>query len=122
MAIPPDILEILKKDPDRRNSDDVRKLFWYNANKDGIVTNSEEEEVFRLTQEEADKCRFTKPDNNYRMCYCTIHEKKIAHGVRLFPPHLWDWKDGEIFHRESMNSEWKKWTANIKMNATRLTN
>jgi hypothetical protein len=72
---------------------------WEELKKVGRVKNITEEEVFHLTKEEFEKCRFKIVNQNYRLAECVVHTNKFSHGFRLHPPHMWDIRDGIIYKR-----------------------
>ena len=77
----------------------------------------EEEEVFHLTEKECRKCRYKIIDHSTADAECYVH--KGNHGVRLFPKHLWNIIDGQVYYRESLESPWVLWVANISENIKR---
>jgi hypothetical protein len=108
---------LIQPENDTRTPQQIEEDFWKNT-REKDIERVPEKIVFALTPEEAEKCRFTKPDKNYRMAECTVHRKNFSHGVRMFPPHLWDWKDGKIYQKHK--DEWIQWTADVKENLSRF--
>lgn len=94
------------------------RKFWDSVEKAKNSETHEDQEVFHLTQKEAAKCRFEIIDQNNRLAECTVHQGTFSHGVRLFPPHLWDIRDGIVYHK--VNGEWVKWSPIVKENVSRL--
>lgn len=94
---------------------------WLEAKRKKAVESVETQVIMKLTQKEANKCRYVIIDMNYRMAECYIHRDKFSHGVKMFPPHLWDLHaDGTVWHRASQKDKWKQWSANVKENVQRL--
>lgn len=93
------------------------KRLWEKAEKNKEVEKITEQEVFHLSQGEAEKCRFEITDQTNRMAECVIHSGNFSHGLRLHPPHLYDIKEGRVYFLE--NGKWKRWIAKIKDNLTR---
>lgn len=91
---------------------------WETAKKNEAIENFAESEVFHLIQKEAEKCRFTLIDQSERMAECTVHRGNFSHGVKLFPPHLWNIIEGQVFYKQ--NGEWCRWLPTVKENKTRL--
>lgn len=90
------------------------RRFWAIASKSGAVKTFEENEVFRLSKEEAKKCRFKITNQAWRLAECTVHTGNFSHGIRLFPPHLWDLRNGKVYHRENEKAKWKRWLPNYE--------
>ncbi len=56
------------------------------------------------------KHRYKIIDNNLRLAECVVCRKKgIEHGVRLFPPHCWDLRNGILYYRPDAKSKFKKY-------------
>lgn len=106
--------------PKKRPNQDFAKQVWDAAAKNDAIERIEEQEVFHLSQKEANKCRFEMVDNTQRIAECTVHTQNFTHGVRLHPPHLWRLEDGIVYHRYSMQGEWVRWSPVIKENQTRF--
>ena len=98
-----------------KKPEDFAKKFWDQAEKAKSVEKIQEEQIFHLSEKEAQKCRYEIIDNTQRMAECTVHG---YHGVRMHPPHLWDLKNGIVYQK--VNNEWIKWFPNIKENLGRF--
>ena len=94
--------------------------FWEVAKKKKKVRKLTDEKVFGFTKKEAEKCRFKMVNQNLRLVECTVHRGAFSHGYRLHPPHLFDLRDGIIFHRQDTKSKWKRWYPNLNENLRRL--
>lgn len=101
------------------NAADIRRNFWEHAKQHNKVENYEEREVFKLTQEEADKCRYVMGNKNLRMAECIVHREGFSHGIRLHPPHLYNLKDGIVYYKK--DGKWVRWQPKIIENLSRLT-
>lgn len=99
----------------QKKKDTFGELSWDYAKRNKLIENSTETTVFNLTQKEFEKCRFSLPDKNTRMIECQVHTKNFTHGYRLFPPHLWDLREGVIYKRND-KGEFEKWSPNFKNN------
>ncbi len=93
---------------------------WAVAEKMGKVEKIKEEIVFKLTESEAQKCRYEIIDQSLRMAECMVHRDNFSHGIRLFPPHLYEIKDGIVFCRDTIKGEWQRWFPNFVENKKRL--
>jgi len=93
---------------------------WAVAAKMGKVETNKEELVFRLTEAEAKKCRYEIVDQNLRMAECVVHRDNFAHGIKLFPPHLYDLRDGIVFAKDVKEDKWVRWFPNFMENKKRL--
>ena len=82
------------------------------------VKHFEEQEVFRLSQIEAKKCQYEYVNKNLRLAECTVHRKNFSHGIRLFPPHLWNLVDGVVYYKKE--NKWERWYPNLSANKKRL--
>lgn len=89
--------------------------FWQRGRK-GIQI-FPEEIVFKLTQEESEKCRFRIINHSTGDAECYIHNGN--HGVRLHPKHLWDIRDGLIYFKDQ-SGQWQRWLSVVKENLTRF--
>lgn len=97
---------------------DFAKQVWDAAAKNDAIEKIEEQEVFHLSQAEANKCRYEMVNNTERMAECIVHTKGFTHGVRLHPPHLWDLRDGIVYQK--VNGEWVRWSPVVKENKERF--
>lgn len=96
------------------------KNFWEKAKALGQVEEIKETQLFHLSQKEAEKCRYVMTNMDLRMAECTVHTDAFTHGVKMHPPHLWDLRDGIIYHRENIKSPWVKWSPLIHNNTKRF--
>lgn len=56
------------------------------------------------------KHRYEIIDQNLRLAECVICRKKgIRHGIRLFPPHLYDLRNGVLYYRPNKKSKFKRY-------------
>ncbi len=94
------------------------KQMWDAAKRGGGIEYTDEQQVFKLTPKEAEKCRFEITDNTQRLAECTVHHGAFSHGVRLHPPHLYDLRDGKVYFKEG--DKWVRWVANVEKNKERL--
>lgn len=64
-------------------------------------TKRKTKELLNLTYEEKKKCRFYCVNHSLRLFECSVHkeEKKLSHGLRLFPIHLWVVKDSVPYRK-----------------------
>lgn len=99
---------------------EVGRAFWEAMRKkqDASYEEWKDKEVFNLSQKEAQRCRFEIVDQNHRMAECTVHRDNFSHGIKMFPPHLWDIKAGIAYHK--VNGQWERWIPQIKENVQRL--
>jgi len=74
-------------------------------------------EIFHISDTEFSKCRFKIIDHSTGDAECITHNG--THGIRLFPKHLWDIKDGIVYHRDDSKSQWITWNPSAKDNLTR---
>lgn len=93
---------------------------WDDAIKKNKVEKFTEQEAFALNSSEVKKCRYHLIRQNPPDAECYIHKGNFSHGVRLFPKHLWDIKDGIVYFRRDKNSAWERWKPNILDNLKRL--
>lgn len=81
------------------------KKFWKEIEEEEGFEVVEEKNVHELKGEHS----YEMVDDNLRLVVCKRCEKKgIIHGTRLFPPHLYDLRDGKIYYREDVNSDFRK--------------
>lgn len=102
----------------KKTNEDFAKQVWQSAEAKHEVEKVEEEEVFHLSQKEANKCRFVMVNNTTRMAECTVHTQSFTHGVRLHPPHLWNIIEGIVYQK--VNGEWVRWSPIVKENIKRF--
>ena len=102
------------------NRHDYAKKIWADAERRKEVERIQENEVFHLSPKEAKKCRYEIINQSERMAECTVHTGGFSHGVRMFPPHLYDLRNGKVYFRQSQKSEWIEWSANVSENKQRL--
>jgi hypothetical protein len=50
------------------------------------------------------------------MAECVVHRSNFSHGIKLFPPHLYDLKDGIVYARDIEKGEWVRWFPNFVEN------
>lgn len=105
-------------DPSKFTPAQISENFWQDQKKRNRIQYSNEEKIFHLSHEEAQKCRYEIIDMTMRMAECATHRDRISHGVRLHPPHLWDIRDGVVYQK--VNGEWVMWTADVKKNIDRF--
>ena len=91
--------------------------FWDDVKRRKTIKYVKEKTVLHLTEKEFSKCRFRITNQNWRMVECTVHTDQFSHGFRLFPPHLWDLKDGIIYKKvRGKFIVWKpKFSRNVKL-------
>ena len=70
------------------------------------VESFQEETVLSLTEEEAKKCRYMITDPQRGIAECYVHRYKLAHGIVMFPKHLYDLRAGKLYCRMSKDEEW----------------
>lgn len=92
--------------------------FWSEAKRKGLVENYQEQISFKLSKEEAEKCRYEITDMSMRMAECTVHRENFSHGIRLHPPHLYKIERGIVYFKGP--KQWERWYPNFKQNASRL--
>lgn len=97
---------------------DVARKFWESVDKAANSELHEDKEVFHLSQKEAAKCRYEIVDQDNRLAECTVHRDVFSHGVKLFPPHLYDIRKGILYFKK--NGEWIKWIPVVKENVSRI--
>lgn len=92
---------------------------WNDARRAGHKIHKSEEKIeLQLNDEECEKCRYKIVNQSMRLAECTVHNGNVGHGVRLWPIHLWEIRDGRILQK--VNGEWKLWKPNFKNNITRF--
>lgn len=109
---------LIKSEKKSEPQSDAAKSFWEAEEKAKRIEIHEEQEVFHLTQKEAERCRYEIINQNLRLAECTVHRDMFSNGIRLFPPHLWGLKHGIVYKK--VNDEWVKWTPKIRENTKRF--
>lgn len=102
------------------NRHDYAKQLWASAERRKEIEYIQENQVFHLSPKEAKRCRYEIINQSTRMAECTVHTGDFSHGVRMFPPHLFDLRKGKVYFRQSQKSEWIEWSANIEENKLRI--
>lgn len=94
-----------KKD---QSSTEIASKLWEVAKARKKVETVEEQELLSLTDKEFKKCTFRIVNQSERLAECQFHTKGMRHGVRLFPPHLYNiTEDGKLEYRESQDKPFK---------------
>lgn len=88
--------------------------FWSNAKR---IQRFPEGVILNLSQDEVKKCRFKIINHSTGDAECYVHNG--FHGVRLFPKHMWDIRDGQIYIKDS-SGKWREWYPDVKENLTRF--
>lgn len=102
----------------KRRKIDPEKV-WRDLIRSGKKIKTRTEEIkLQLTDKECEKCRYEVIDQNQRLAECTVHRGDVSHGVRLWPIHLWEIKDGVVFQK--VDGKWQVWRPNYKQNLSRF--
>lgn len=92
---------------------------WRDLVKSGKKIKRNDEVIkFKLSDKEVEKCRYEVIDKNLRLAECTVHRGECSHGVKLWPIHLWEIKEGLVYQK--VNGEWILWKPNFKNNLKRF--
>lgn len=78
-----------------------------------------EETVFKLDENEVEKCRYMITDPQRGTAECYVHRYRATHGVTLFPKHLWDLRKGVLYFKKDRDSEWERYKPDFEKNIQR---
>lgn len=103
------------------NDRTAREKFWESLKRDKRVKYkeiTEPEAVGSFSADEWDSLRFRITNQSLRLATCTNPPHRDPIVFRLFPPHLWDIRDGQIYRK--VDGQWIRFVPDLKKNLERF--